>query len=90
MKCGRNAGAEFLVLLDQTDDGILSGRLRRSSVTVFVAVSLIRFPSFSSSSQTNRFRFEMGLAPTDGLIRPKYPRAGNTPFKNDFCNKIGP
>jgi hypothetical protein len=35
-------------------------------------------------------RFEMGLAPNDGLIRPKYPRAGNTPFKNDFCNKIDP
>jgi hypothetical protein len=32
----------------------------------------------------------MGLAPNDGLIRPKYPRAANTPFKNDFYNKIGP
>jgi hypothetical protein len=31
----------------------------------------------------------MGLAPNDGLIRPKYPRAANTPFKNDFYNKIG-
>ena len=35
-------------------------------------------------------RSEMGLPPNDGLIRPKYPRDGNTPFKNDFCDKIGP
>src|ERR1039458_6355221 len=34
-------------------------------------------------------RSDIGLAPNHGLIRLKYPRAGNTPFKNDFCNKIG-